>query len=127
MYSGDFVIILINKPHFLFFGKTWFNFSCKQRSWTLNISKLKWCFVAWLILFVLFAYSVIQNSLIWPGFFFSFKTYWTLWLLKDILCYSTRCCPRITLLKSRFKLFFQKWPTKIYWIVPTARGFGGTL
>ena len=86
------VIILINKPHFLFFGKTWSNFSCKQKSWTLNISKLTWRFVAWLILFALFAYSVIQNSLIWPGFFFFF-------FFQNLL--------DIVIVKRHFVLFWQ--------------------
>lgn len=89
------VMILMNKPHFCSILEKYDGiFHANKEVKLLTVSWLIWwCFVVRSLLFVSFAYSVIQNDLTWPGIFcifitfilFFFKTCQTLWPLKNIL------------------------------------------
>ena len=102
------VMILMNKPHFCSILEKYDGiFHANKEVKLLTVSWLIWwCFVVRSLLFVSFAYSVIQNDLTWPGIFcifitfilFFFKTCQTLWPLKNILCWSiTLFCQTLVL------------------------------
>ena len=69
------VIILINKPHIFCFGKTWFDFSCKE----------VWCFVVHDCYYLHhLPIQLFKTAL----FFFFIKNWSDIAIVKNILCQS---------------------------------------